>query len=46
VDGPAAGHGLALSPVLLFGLGMAVVTVLWSAGNGAGDAMRDAVDLR
>ena len=45
VDGLGAGHGRALSRVLLFGLGMAVVTVLWSAGTGAGDAMCDAVDL-
>jgi len=38
--------GAALALVLLFGLGMAVVTALWSAGDGAGDAARDAVDLR
>jgi uncharacterized protein (DUF983 family) len=38
--------GVALALVLLFGLGMAVVTVLWSAGDGAGDAISDAVDLR
>ena len=32
--------------VLLFGLGMAVVTVLWSAADTWGDAAADAVDLR
>jgi hypothetical protein len=37
--------GVALALVLLFGLGMAVVTVLWSMGGG-GDAKSDAVDLR
>ncbi len=38
--------GVALALVLVFGLGMAVVTVLWSAGTGPGDAAADAVDLR
>ena len=38
--------GVALALVLLFGLGMAVVTVLWSAGDDPGDAMSDAVDFR
>ena len=38
--------GVALALVLLFGLGMAVVTVLWSASDGAADAQSDAVDLR
>ena len=37
--------GVALVLVLLFGLGMAVVTVLWSAGDTTGPAA-DAVDLR
>lgn len=38
--------GVALALVLLFGLGMAVVTVLWSAADHAADASVDAVDLR
>lgn len=38
--------GVALALVLLFGLGMAVVTVLWSAANDAPDSAADAVDLR
>ena len=38
--------GVALALVLLFGIGMAVVTVLWSAGDDGGDAISDAVDLR
>ena len=38
--------GVALALVLLFGLGMAVVTVLWSAADTWGDAAADAVDLR
>ncbi len=36
--------GVALALVLLFGLGMAVATIVWSAGNPDGAA--DAVDLR
>lgn len=38
--------GVALALVLVFGLGMAVVTVLWSSRDGADDAATDAVDLR
>lgn len=38
--------GVALALVLLFGLGMAVATVLWSAADQAADASADAVDLR
>jgi hypothetical protein len=38
--------GVALVLVLVFGLGMAVVTVLWSARDSAPDATADAVDLR
>jgi len=38
--------GVALALVLLFGLGMAVVTVLWSAADMSGDQAADAVDLR
>lgn len=38
--------GVALASVLLFSLGMAVATVLWSAANDAPDAAADAVDLR
>ena len=38
--------GVALALVLLFGLGMAVATVLWSATDHASDGSADAVDLR
>lgn len=40
--------GVALALVLLFGLGMAVATVLWSAANDVSDggSAADAVDLR
>lgn len=38
--------GVALAIVLLFGLGMAVATVLWSAANDAPDPAAEAVDLR
>lgn len=38
--------GVALALVLLFGLGMAVATVLWSAADQASDESADAVDLR
>lgn len=38
--------GVALAMVLLFGLGMAVATVLWSAADHASEESADAVDLR
>ncbi|MFM7107763.1 MAG: DUF983 domain-containing protein [Planctomycetaceae bacterium] len=38
--------GVALALVLLFGLGMAVATVLWSSRDSAPDSAVDAVDLR
>jgi uncharacterized protein (DUF983 family) len=38
--------GVALALVLLFGLGMAVVTVLWSAADHGPDEPADSVDLR